>query len=215
MKPLVIDIETGPAHDEALELVMPEFKAPSNYKDPEKIEASIASQKEEWKARAALSPVTGRVLALGLMRDADNPKFITGPESDLLEAAWDALSGGLCLGHLVIGFCSNRFDIPFLVRRSWALGVKVPGFIFRDGYRLSNLFVDIMDVYQCGDRSATINLDTLAKLLGLPGKNGNGADFARLLSENREAAIAYLENDLRVTWSVAERLGIIRKEEDK
>jgi predicted PolB exonuclease-like 3'-5' exonuclease len=68
-----------------------------------------------------------------------------------------------------------------------------------------------MTVWSCGSRDY-VSLDTLAKLCGHPGKNGEGAEFARLwfgTIEEREMAKRYLENDLEMTYRVSRMLGVV------
>ena len=60
----VFDIETGPLPIEHLEDMMPEFTAPSNWKDEAKIEAKIKEQQTKWFEKAALDARTGQVLAI-------------------------------------------------------------------------------------------------------------------------------------------------------
>jgi hypothetical protein len=93
------------------------------------------------------------------------------------------------------------------------LGVPVPKGVTNGRY-LNPRFIDIMDAWKVGDYQASISLDRLAKHLGCGSKNGNGADFARLLVEDREAAMAYLENDIRMTLAVARKVGLVESEED-
>jgi hypothetical protein len=95
--------------------------------------------------------------------------------------------------------------LPFLIRRSWANRVPVPsGFLPPKGFAgLPGFCVDLLQVYRLGDPEARISLDRLAKLLGLPGKTGNGGDFARLLAEDRLAAADYLKDDVHLVREVA------------
>src|SRR5688572_8585619 len=64
---ITFDIETAPLPDEQIAPFVPEFSAPSNYKDPEKIKAYIEGEKVKWLEQAALSPLTGRVVAIGIL----------------------------------------------------------------------------------------------------------------------------------------------------
>jgi hypothetical protein len=69
-----------------------------------------------------------------------------------------------------------------------------------------------MQVWGCGNYREMISLADVAKFLGTPHqKIGDGADFAALFlnPETRKQALEYLENDLRVTWDVAERMGVL------
>lgn len=200
--PLYFDAETGPLPDDQLTALMPEFKAPSNYRDLEKIKASIAEQAVTWKERAALDAVSGRVLAIGIIRNGQFETIINDSEATILTLFWKAL-----FDHHddFVGFNSHRFDLPFLWRRSWKLGVT-PMQGMRNGRYWTDRSIDLMEVWQFNDRQTYISLDTLAKHLGVGAKNGDGAHFAELLKTDREKAIAYLKNDLELLKRIAERI---------
>lgn len=211
MDALVFDIETGPEADEVLAGLEPEFAAPANYKDPQKIAEKIEAQRAAWREKAALCATTGRVLAIGCMLDGEVSLLVVDEgepflEADLLEAFWRLAAPEGKWRHLV-GFNSNRFDIPFLIRRSYKLGVRVPyGAV--NGRYLNPRFIDLMDAWKLGDFQTTISLDRLARHLGVGAKNGDGALFAATLAEDRAAAMAYLENDIAMTVAVARKLGV-------
>jgi hypothetical protein len=67
MSTYIFDIETGPRSRAELAECVPTFEAPSNWKDPEKIRAHVAEKEAEWFQSAALSALTGRVLAIGYL----------------------------------------------------------------------------------------------------------------------------------------------------
>ncbi len=207
MKFAIFDIETGPRPEAELADVQPECKAPANYKDPEKIAAAIAEQRKEWIGRAALSAVTGRVLAIGWRQDGQTTILCEEHEAAMLIQLWAFVEAAAREHRTVIGFNSNRFDIPFLTRRSWVLGVPVPSGVYgARGYVNPTAFLDLMDEWACGDRQSTISLDTLSRFLGVGAKNGEGKFFSQILEEDRAQALAYLENDILMTLRVAERL---------
>jgi hypothetical protein len=206
----VFDIETGPLPRADIAELMPTFEAPSTWKDPEKIRLYLAEKEATWYQSAALSAVTGRVLAIGIL-DAyrgDLSYFATGHEASDLQAFWAFVAPGGYLAADLIGFNSNRFDLPFLIRRSWRLGIAVPP-QFLAGRYLPNECVDVMDTWRCGVRDDSISLDTLARFLGVGRKSGDGADFAALWSMDRQAALAYLGNDLCLTLRCALALGLV------
>ena len=205
MSKFVFDIETGPAPDSELALVKPKFKGPSNYKDPTKIAEAIASAEADWKEKAALSAVTGRVLCIGILAGTTF-EFLHGDETKLLGAFWEAWRDQ---GRVWVGWSCKSFDFPFLIRRSWALKVPVPADVFQGRYFDTRL-VDLMDIWNCGNREQRESLDTVCKMLGLGAKNGSGADFARLWIEDNDAAMDYLRNDLRLTAALADRIGILQ-----
>lgn len=210
MTPIYFDIETGPLPREELERLMPEFTAARNLKDPEKITADIANKKQAWFDNAALNPLTGRILVCGLKQGSrfimlDGVSMTDGGERIILQEFWGRWSASLPKSTTFVGFNIYGFDLPFMVRRSWVLGVPVPADIMIGRYWNKRL-VDLQEVWQLGDRHAPGSLGDIAKGLGIGEKQSNGAEFARLYSEDPAQALKYLENDLELTQKVAEVL---------
>lgn len=204
--PITFDIETGPSPDAAE--FAPEFEAPANYKDPVKIAAYKAEKLTEWVEQAALSAVTGRVLAIGLRENGVTTIICEDDEAAMLTEFWSFVAPLGKIRAPLVGFNSNRFDVPFLVRRSWRNRVQVPAGIVNGRY-LSNAFIDLMQLWQVGDYQATVKLDVMARWLGVGAKTGSGAHFAQLLAEDPAAAVAYLANDIEITEKCAIALGAI------
>jgi len=200
MKPFVLDLETA-GRDDAAEF-LPPVEPPANYKDSAKIEAYLAEKRGRQLETAALSADTARILCVGILRDGHPPLFLhDDDEAALLRTTWHELETRAA-DEVFTTFNGARFDWPMLARRSFAKGVPVPTWFPRDGRWTSRTHCDLLALWQCGDRAESISLDRLARVLGLPGKTGSGADFARLFGENRPAALAYLENDLKLTREV-------------
>jgi DNA polymerase elongation subunit (family B) len=200
---IVFDIETGPRPVAEIESLMPEFEAPANYKDPVKIAEVIDAKRAAWIEKAALSPLTGRVIAIGALIDGIYSSQVVEPfaeERDLIAHFWSLLGKNT----LLVGFNSNRFDLPFLFRRSWALGITPPPRFSGRGFGGS---LDLMEAWQMGDRNEFVSLDTVAKFLGCGAKTGSGAHFAELMKFDVALALRYLENDVMLTARVATRLG--------
>lgn len=82
----------------------------------------------------------------------------------------------------------------------------MPDWFPKDGRFPRHAFTDLAELWQCGDRTETISLDRLARLCGLPGKTGSGADFARLWRDDRKAALDYLTTDLTLTRDLWHRM---------
>lgn len=211
----IIDIETSPRPVADIEHLCPKFSAPANYKDADKIAANIAEQKAAWLERAALSPITGSIVAIGY-RSGPITRIVTikdgMTEADLLNDFWDVFGTDDDMTQF-IGHNLHGFDLPFIIRRSWFHGIRVPSSVFENGGRYVNgrRFLDTMKAFQCGNaREDFIGLDRLAKWLGLAGKTDDiGATFAQVLEEDRERAIAYLTRDLELTEAIARRIGIL------
>lgn len=208
-KSIILDIETEGLPEAELTPFMPEFEAPANFKDPEKIRGAIAEKRKAWIEQAALDAMTGRVIAIGLWV-SDTFVLISEPatEAEMMYEFWDAIQGGPGQLHHIIGFNCFLFDLPFLIKRSWKLGVAVPVGIRRGRYWGDNI-TDLRDVWQMGDRQAHGSLDTIARHLGIGQKSGSGKDFAALWHSDREKAVEYLKNDLALTAGIAKKLGVL------
>jgi hypothetical protein len=64
-----------------------------------------------------------------------------------------------------------------------------------------------MDVFALGEYQKRISLDRLAKFVGVGEKSGSGADFYEKWLNDRDAALEYLENDVRLTKAVWDKIG--------
>ena len=217
----------------------PASVATGNLKDPAKIAvkleeakarhellaSTVAARRAEarnahvakFTEKAALSACTGMVKAIGVLPDgwesailwhAGSDQFPT--EATLIRGFWSLWAGES--EHSFVGHNIFGFDLPFLVRRSWLLGIDVPKSI-RSGRYWASKFIDTMDVWSCGSRDY-VKLDDICKALGIPGKpdDCDGASFARLFDNggaDREKALAYLRNDLEMTRRVAEAMQLL------
>lgn len=177
-----------------------------------------ASHWETFVSRAALSAVTGRVLAIGYLA-TDTDKFAVDhaddDEAKLLTGFWQKYTACRHKNRLMAGHNITNFDVPFLARRSVILDVDVPTTLLPPPSRryLDPIFVDTMQLWGFGGREP-IKLDLLGQVLGVGRKTEgfDAADFYKFwfgTPEERELAVEYLVQDLRVTAGVASRLGVI------
>ena len=232
MDTIIFDVETAPLPESELAALMPPFDPAEvrtgNLKDPDKIAAKIAeaeaNHRRDFMERAALDPLTGRVLAIGLLRLAPLPCPLPSAEREkslefkvvadedeaaMLREFWEVCRGEMGRINRLVGFNTHLFDLPYLIRRSWKHRVQVPLGI-RRGRFWADEMIDLRDAWQLGDRQARGSLDAIAKHLGIGGKNGNGADFAKLWQSDRAKAVEYLRNDLELTAKMADVLGWVQ-----
>jgi hypothetical protein len=212
MKYTVYDIETGPLPLAEIESAIPPFDPSEvkvgNIKDPEKIAAKIAevqaAQRQAFFDNAALNPMTGQVLAIGCSSSHGHHIIDTHEHAECvaLSMFWTICQEEIHANRCMVGFNSNQFDLPFLIRRSWHLRIPVPQCI-RKGRYWSDQLIDLRDTWQLGDRMAHGSLDSISRFLGVGAKTGDGKDFANLWTADREKALAYLRNDLDLTAKVA------------
>lgn len=209
---IVFDIETGPLPTAELEDRIPKFEAPANYKDEQKIAAYITQKRLDWIERAALDATTGKILAIGILDcredGVEKVNTLAGDEAEIIAAFSSIVMQCGGSGWPLVGWNIFGFDLPFILRRSWILRVALPEWI-RSGRYWDRCFVDAMEVWACGNRDQTVGLDLASATLGVGRKSGSGAHFASLWGgsdEERAHALEYLENDLRLTKAVAERI---------
>lgn len=185
------------------------------------LETGRADAWDEFKGKAALSALTGQVLAVGFWCDKWDPSlsclFVndTTSEQDVITytlATIDAIAsqGGKVIGHNIIGF-----DLLFLLHRGLKHGIKPPVSIVGQMKQYApTALIDLQREWQFGVRSEKYaKLDTLAAYFGVTRKNGNGANFYKLFHGDFEAhlqALQYLENDIRMTIEVARKMGVIQ-----
>lgn len=204
-----IDIETGPLGDEHLAMLKPEMEANRTLKDPLKIQADLLAKEAAWIEKAALSPLTGQILAIGLLGtnqpEGEQDLILDGDEASMLHKVW-VLWGE---GSRFFGF-NVKWDFRFMAVRSWALGVPVPVDLMEGRY-FNKRIVCLQEVVTFYSREISgFSLEATCAAFGLPGKlpGMTGADFARVFGEDRERAISYLRADLVATAALAARLGV-------
>lgn len=216
MNTIVFDVETAPLPESELAALLPPFDPAEvrtgNLKDPEKIAAKLAeseaNHRRDFFDKAALDPLTGRVLVIGLLDQGGVRILDNENEAAVLREFWTACRGEQGRINQLVGFNTHLFDLPFLIRRSWRHRVPVPCGVRRGRY-WGDEMVDLRDAWQLGDRQARGSLDAIAKHLGLGAKNGNGASFAALWQTDRAKAVEYLKNDLELTAKIADVLGVL------
>ena len=208
----IFDLESAPLSETEIARFMPEFQAPSNYKDPAKIAGHIAMQAREWIDQAALSALTGRVLCIGIA-SSETSQYVLDDEREevTIGAFWNLFRQSAVVW---VGWNCKHFDLPFLVRRSWHLGVQVPPDLYQGRY-FSTKIIDLMELWGCGNHGDRLSLDTAAKFMGVGAKNGDGADFSNLWATDRQKAYEYLKNDLVLTYALAQKMGVIREHQEE
>ena len=179
-----------------------------------KCKAIATNHGEEFKDRAALDAVTGRVIAIGYFNPAADKSVIDhGDERELIDRFWGKALSCRNEHRAMVGLNIHDFDLPFLVRRSWFLDVYVPDWAMQRSRYFDPVFVDLRKTWLCGQHGTSIksSFDHLGKAFGTGGKpeGVSGGQFAELWETDREKAIAYLENDLRQPAIWAARMGII------
>jgi DNA polymerase elongation subunit (family B) len=220
MKRLVIDIETVGTPWEEHDPYVREYL----------IKGKSEAEAEEEKRRGALSPFTGRIVAIGVVNAddgrscalfevpgqtevivrRDGPRtFISGTEELILRKFWEFLGEK----DRFISFNGRQFDGPFLMIRSAINGITPK----RDlvGYRYS--FHPNCDLREAlnfwgsvNSRQYRFNLDLACKSFGVKSSKSEGMDgraVETLYREGRYEEIAtYCLEDVRATAELYHKL---------
>jgi hypothetical protein len=171
-----------------------------------------APLKIDAEAAALRDPLTSRVAAIGYYEPHEARYLIAYDEDEggMLRQFWECFLCAQAAGIKMVGFNSFAFDLPFIVRRSWGNGVRVPSNIMTYGGRYWNeCFIDLMQAWKCGEWKCFISLDALSRFLGVGQKIGDGIFFHQMWVTNRDEAIAYLSNDVLITALCGQKMGLM------
>src|SRR5688572_13888289 len=220
MKKLVIDIETVGIPWENHDPYVREYL----------IKGMNEAEAEEEKRRGALSPFTGRIVAIGVVnaetgrscalyevpgqKDLVTQKdgmrtLISGSEKAILEKFWTFLSPG----DRFISFNGRQFDGPFLMIRSAIHGVPPKRDLVGNRYRF-HPNCDLREVLNfngtINSRQMRFNLDLACKTFGITSSKGEGMDGRAVESMYRagryEDIATYCLSDVRATCELYLRL---------
>lgn len=212
-KVVILDIETGKCPD----AIPPEFEEPKRKKDGELYAKAktIEEQRQEWESKCALSGLTGRVLAIGFRgsRFGQPPTRETierihsiglmDGEKELLEWFWTWFNHYIGEGYIIAGWNIRKFDLPFLIQRSWKW--NVPVYLKMDGAK--NKIIDLMEEFtQTYYGMNFASLDTALQFLALGAKSEYSKDYEKLFFSDKVKALKHLSKDLSDTLKVAERI---------
>ena len=173
-----LDLETVPS-DKINEIVdKMKFEAPSNYKDPVKIEAYINERREAAKLDGGLSWMTGKIVSYAFANVGDiaqgiKPRVVAGcgaDEAQLLNKMMKDMEENGMMN--LIGKTSEVFDFPYLRGRCIANDITMPDTL-RNRYQLFDI-----DTILCGRQGTkqTGSLNSYLDACGLPTKTGHGSE---------------------------------------
>ena len=164
-----------------------------------------------------------RIVAIAVVlrtRDQLHVRSVGGTEAGEAEILTRFFEGLERYRPTLVTWNGGGFDLPVIHYRSMVHGVAAPDYWRSDDeFRYNNYrnryhdrHTDLMDVLSGFQPRATVRLDSLAMMLGLPGKIGmQGADVWReYLSGDLEGIRAYCEVDALNTYLLYVRFEYIR-----
>lgn len=200
---LYFDVETE-ANEKALEF-MEEPVPPSNYKNPETIAKYIEEKKIEQIERAALDADYGKIIAIGVKEnDGEVESKLAGidiTEKGLICWFWKLFANnqGQCCGYNIIGF-----DLPYLMRRSFDLGIVLPNKYKPDLRRYQTYpTCDLMNImYNWGTARG---LKWVCKRYGIDNPLPD-LDGSQVKDMDSETLKTYVENDVELIYKLYSRM---------
>ncbi len=220
---LIFDIETIGVDFELLDKISQEYLL--QYAESEE-------EEEETKGRLGFYPLTGEVVAIGILNPDTNKGAIylriqnskfkiqnsleegitieTGDEKQIIEKFWETIKPY----NYFITFNGRSFDAPFLMIRSAILGVKPSKNLLSNRYlnlqKYDAIHVDLLDQLTFyGAVRKKFNLHFWTKAFGIksPKEEGiTGDDIGRLYKEGKLLEIAkYNLGDLKATKELYEK----------
>ncbi len=203
---VTIDIETLPA-------------AESVAKD---VRCQESKKALEEQLKTALNGDFGQILCIGYIDedcdgnldrgvigwDEQSGQF-SGDERSLLIEFWDMLCGFRPHADRIIGHNIFDFDLKFIYKRSVIHGVRPSVDLSFARYRSQPIF-DTMCEWERWSYRASISLDKLAQVLGLPSSKANGVDGSKvfdLFRDGQHRAIRdYCMSDVELTRAIYRRM---------
>lgn len=217
---IIFDIETLALPDEVILKNAPEWSEEEaltrkgNRTKPETISAFLEEDRENYRKnlldKAALNPETATIAIAGFYRDGRVDQIVVDEKLTehlllCMTMRWLSESRGSVLGWNLKGF-----DLPFLIKRCWISGARVPTEIYAplQRYAIPDRFVDMMDTWKAGGwKSSYTSLNNALKAVGMPGKP-DGSEFAKLWREDKQKALKYQEEELLAQSQLYRRMGV-------
>lgn len=196
---LFFDIETLPA-DKNNHTLLREIHE-KRIKDGKKIEKDF----EYFLATTSFDGAFGRICCISYAINNDSVKTLCDDEKVMLKNFWEIAKSI----DLFVGFNIIDFDMRFIIQRSIINGIKPSKELSFARYR-NNPMYDLMHEWSKWNQTNKINLDSLAKALGLPSSKGGeieGKDVAKAYEDGRIKEIcAYCEKDVELTRKIYKRM---------
>lgn len=170
---------------------------------------------EDFTDGAVTHPAKSRTLVIAMvLSNSGQVLLIDHREESVLLTEWWSKVQSLCIGRTpIFSLNCTTFDLPYLVWRSWSLGVDVPGSVISwMGHKCiwSPLFVDMSVAASLGTDKLH-DLSDVAVVLGMgqPDDVHTRETFAALWKRDQARAIKWLVNNARQPLEWASRMGMI------
>lgn len=144
-----------------------------------------------------LNPMTDRLVCISINEiGTDEIKtFIDSDEKKILEGFWNEVGKDAQL----IGFNSDSFDIPFIIKRSLINRVKV------NNFKTSDIRKNVNSFWTSYNQRSKGTLSDWAAVLGMKVETDSGSEVPILFAEGKYDLIQqHCEEDIRITKKLFE-----------
>jgi DNA polymerase elongation subunit (family B) len=223
MTALALDLETVPLNA-ALQKPYPaeQRTPPGNYRDPAKIAEWRANDQLAWATERikqySLSPLTGRIIAVGLAVDPphDNAdeivthSLVARTEADEHELLTRLVKRIDAEADPLVTWNGMGFDVPFLLTRCAILGVPTPrANLCRRYDTRAHYDVKMVTAQWDQHKARQTTLGDWAEAFGLSGKLAHGSDVYAMAQRGQLSEIAaYAADDARLTLALYHRVSV-------
>jgi len=219
----LFDIETESRPRADIQVFAPEITPTKTaIKAGEEAVAKYISDKQDaFFEKAALSPIHGQIFSIGYREihpDGTSHDSIRTrmdvSEEELIESVFNRVAMCIQKNGKLIGWCSNKFDIPFVLRRALILDVRIPSSMLLNGrgrYYGPPCHIDMNEIWAAGEYQASGSLDHVGLAMGYDLKPMGGEYFAPSWrnEETRDMADAYWRLEMDILEALARRSGIL------
>jgi 3'-5' exonuclease len=196
MNKLFLDIETIPAHESNHDVLREIYKRKKSI---------FEKDFERYLLQTSFDGGFGRIACISYAINDEKVNTLCGQERKILQDFWKIAEDA----NLFVGFNVIDFDLRFIYQRSVVLGVRPTIELSFARYR-NNPIYDVMHEWKKWNMSASISLDTLAKILSLPTSKGGaieGKDVAKAYADGRIKEICeYCEKDVELTRKIYKKM---------
>ena len=188
---------------------------------PEAVAKYIEEGQAKQLAKAALSPLLGRIFSICVADDANAFTVATVEEHDeeyLIRVLFGLLDDAYKQNRLALGWNIKGFDLPFVVRRALIKGIPVPPQLRATGaarFFWPDYIRDLREVWAAGEYGQVSgSLDDLAQAMGMDVKPFNGELYAETYRRDKDLALRYSMVEMNVLETLALRAQIIDPREE-
>jgi predicted PolB exonuclease-like 3'-5' exonuclease len=200
---IAFDIET--IADESVLAFLPEVKADTRLKDPEKIVADVDAKRKKQREEMGLNPTQCIVCAFGWC-DGNNSGAILmagNDERSVLMSAWEIMNEY----DRFVSFNGANFDLPIMKLHSLRRKIMIPMNIKDQGKYSDGNHIDLRGVLTNYDRMARGNLDFFLQYFFGEGEGKMEGIDGGLVQNYWEMELfddikKYVEDDAKKTWKL-------------